>query len=116
MNYIIDHWEVALFILVLLCGAVTALFKWKDMTKKERENTVKAWLLQAVILAEQQFGGKTGQLKLSSVFAEFCKAMPWLARVISFERFSELVDEKLPDMKKMLESNAAVAEIVEKKE
>ena len=36
----------------------------------------------------------------------------WLARVISFEAFSMMVDEALERMKKMLESNKAMQTLV----
>ena len=39
-------------------------------------------------------------------------AIAWLARVISFEAFSMMVDEALERMKKMLESNKAMQTLV----
>ena len=39
-------------------------------------------------------------------------AVAWLARVISFEAFSMMVDEALERMKKMLESNKAMQTLV----
>lgn len=40
------------------------------------------------------------------------KLLAWLARVISFEAFSMMVDEALERMKKMLESNKAMQTLV----
>lgn len=42
----------------------------------------------------------------------FVARFAWLARVISFEAFSMMVDEALEKMKKMLESNKAMQELV----
>lgn len=113
MKFLSENWTIIVFVIVLAGGVFYALTRWEKMTQKEREETVREWLLQAVIIAEREFGGKTGALKLSSVWSEFCKTMPCIAKVISFSKFSELVDEALVKMKKMLESNNAVAAIVD---
>mgnify|MGYP000139635632 FL=1 len=42
----------------------------------------------------------------------FVARFTWLARVISFEAFSMMVDEALERMKKMLESNKAMQTLV----
>lgn len=57
-------------------------------------------------------GGGTGQIKLRYVYDMFVARFAWLARVISFEAFSMMVDEALEKMKKMLESNKAMQELV----
>lgn len=42
----------------------------------------------------------------------FVTRFTWLARVITFEMFSMMVDEALDKMKTMLESNTAMQELV----
>ena len=37
---------------------------------------------------------------------------PWLAKIVSFELFSSLVDEALEEMKRLMESNKAVNELI----
>ena len=54
----------------------------------------------------------TGQIKLRYVYDMFVARFAWLARVISFEAFSMMVDEALERMKKMLESNKAMQTLV----
>ena len=49
---------------------------------------------------------KSADIKLSG------RGFTWLARVISFEAFSMMVDEALERMKKMLESNKAMQTLV----
>jgi hypothetical protein len=73
---------------------------------------VKEWLLYAVTMAEKELGGGTGKLKLRYVYDLFLTKFSWLAKVITFEQFSALVDEALEEMKRLLESNNAVKEIV----
>lgn len=46
------------------------------------------------------------------VYDMFVARFAWLARVISFEAFSMMVDEALERMKKMLESNKAMQDFV----
>ena len=53
-------------------------------------------------------GSGTGQLKLRMVYDMFVQRFPWLARLISFEKFAGLVDEALVEMRNMLAKNAAV--------
>ena len=62
--------------------------------------------------AEKELGGGTGQIKLRYVYDMFVARFAWLARVISFEAFSMMVDEALERMKKMLESNKAMQTLV----
>lgn len=75
-------------------------------------NKVREWLLYAVTKAEKELGGGTGQIKLRYVYDMFVARFTWLARVISFEAFSIMVDEALERMKKMLESNKAMQTLV----
>ena len=63
--------------------------------------------------AEKELGGKTGKLKLRMVYDMFLTKFSWLAKIISFEQFSKLVDDSLEIFKEMLKSNKAVKKIVE---
>lgn len=84
------------------------------MPTKSQIAKVKEWLLYAVTMAESEFGGGTGTIKLRYVYDLFVGKFPWLAKMISFEMFSGLVDEALVDMKKMLQTNEAAKMLVEK--
>lgn len=79
------------------------------------EQKVKNWLVWAVGEAEKQFGGGTGQLKLRSVYNEFVKLFPKLSLIITFNRFSFLVDEALDILGIMLK-NEKIADVISKKE
>lgn len=113
MEFIINNWQWIAVLIILLCGGIIAAIKLIGLSADERATAVKGWLLQAVLLAEQEFGGGTGKLKLSWVYDKFCERFPWLVKVISFERFSALVDEALDEMKKTLQENGAIAAFVE---
>ena len=102
--------------------------KWKDIfkfwrnyhflhslgrikTKEEKYEQVRGWLLQAVILAEKEYGSGTGKMKLSSVYDSFCHALPWIAKTLTFEAFSEYVDDALEEAKDILSKNEAIASL-----
>ena len=82
------------------------------MSKAEQVEQVKGWLLGAVTLAEAEFGSGTGRIKLSVVYDSFVQKFPWIAKLLSFEDFSEYVDEALVEMRKLLSTNKAIAAIV----
>lgn len=75
-------------------------------------NDAKEWLVYATSIAEKQFGGGTGALKLRFVYDMFLTKFPWLAKVISFNHFSKLVDVALEIMKANLEKNEAIKEFI----
>jgi hypothetical protein len=99
-------WAVLVFDIVPLIKAV--IFH----TNGDNSMKVKAWLLWAVTQAEEKLGEKTGRLKLSMVYDAFVVTFPWLAKIMSFGTFSGLVDTALDELKKLVESNPAVKEIV----
>lgn len=67
----------------------------KDNTKEENLKMIKSWLLSVIVNAEKVYGGKTGKVKLSYVYGLFIEKFPKLAKIITFETFSMLVDEVL---------------------
>lgn len=42
----------------------------------------------------------------------FVSKFTWMAKIISFDKFSDLVDDALGDMNKLLETNTAVSAFV----
>lgn len=112
MEWFIENWYVIVAILAgiaTLVGAVIAFFKLPVAAQKER---IRQWLLWAVSLAEQKFGGGTGQLKLREVYDKFIVRFPVISKIISFQTFSNLVDEVLVEMKEMLNKNDSINNII----
>ena len=70
------------------------------------------WLLYAVTKAEKELGAGTGKLKLRYVYDMFVARFEWLAKVITFDMFSMMVDEALEQMRTMLDSNEAVQKLI----
>lgn len=113
MSFIAENWSVIVLACIVIADIGAFIYHYFVQSPDARYEQVRGWLLQAVLMAEKEFGSGTGRLKLSSVYAEFCKQLPWLAKVISFQTFSEYVDDALDEMKNVLDGNGAIASIVE---
>ena len=100
--------EFYIFLMLLI---VSALIFVISAVKFFGEQKVLNWLVWAVGQAEQEFGGGTGQLKLRSVYNMFVLRFPKLSMIITFARFSELVDGALDIMREMLK-NDRIANII----
>lgn len=113
MDWIIGNWYliVAAVTMIFLCikGAVWFV-KLPSATKVQN---LKEWLKYAVVEAEKELGSGTGQLKLRLVYNMAVDKFKWIPDVVSFETFSQWVDESLVWMKEQLESNKNVKALVE---
>lgn len=112
MEFLIDYWFVIVTLLALVGFLGVTIWRFAKLPREEQIEAVKEWLLMAVTEAERELGGGTGQLKLRYVYDLFVVRFPWLAPVMGFAWFSELVDEALVGMKDMLETNKAVKKYV----
>ena len=97
---------------LIIVFVVCTVFRFYGMTETEREEKIIKWLLWAVIEAEKDLGSKTGKLKLVKVYDMFIEKFPWAVKAISFDRFKEMVDEALKEMRMILNSNRTIAEYV----
>lgn len=100
MKYIVENWFVIVGLIAVLTAGGYAVYVFVKMPSDKQLNKVREWLLYAVTKAEKELGGSTGQIKLRYVYDMFVARFTWLARVISFEAFSMMVDEALERMKK----------------
>lgn len=104
MEWIVNNWGFLLIILAAIIGTV-------DLVRNDKEKA-KKWLLLACIQAEKELGAKTGALKLRYVYDMFLQAFPLLSKFMTFETFSDMVDETLEEMKRLVNTNMAVYNIV----
>lgn len=93
-------------IIVVLLIIVGAYVKIRNLIN----NNLIEWLVDKVADAEAYFGSETGQLKLRSVYNVFVQNRPILAVLISFDRFSDLVDAALDKFEAMLDENGKIKE------
>ena len=116
MEFFVDNWQA--FIgsiggLGVVSAAVVGFVKFLRHPTGQQLEQVKAWLLGAMTDAEKEWGGGgTGRLKLSAVYGAFLVAFPWLAPLLPFAKFSDLVGDVMVSMTKILSSNKAVQAIV----
>ena len=113
MNWLIDNWSLLVVLLAFIVCGVVAVRKFLKLPTEEQIKSVKEWLLICVSVVEREMGSGTGRLKLRAAYQKFCETFPWVAKAISFERFSIWVDEALIEMRKLLESNEAVKGFIE---
>ena len=113
MEFFIEYWYIFVAGLAVLSVAGVCAFRYFKMPTNEQLEKVREWLLWAVTEAEKKLGSGTGKLKLRQVYDLFVVRFPWLARVISFSLFSEIVDDALEEMREMLKTNAEVKNYVE---
>ena len=113
MDFIINYWYVIVALIAALVVVGILIYRFFNLPTDAQLAKVKEWLLWAVTEAEKELGGGTGKLKLRQVYDLFVTRFPWLAKIVSFELFSELVDEALEDMRDMLKNNQAVKALVE---
>lgn len=112
MEFLIENWYIILAAMALGALAVVAVVRFFRLPREKQMENVRQWLLGAVTAAEKELGGGTGKLKLRQVYDAFLTKFPWLAPVIPFEQFSGLVDDALEEMRKLLEDNKAVQQLV----
>ncbi len=114
MEWLIENWF--LIVALLSCGVVGIcfVFRFLGMPTEKQKKKVREWLVWACIEAERALQSGIGQLKLREVWNLFCAvpAFTWVARVISFEEFSDWVSDALYEAKQMLISNKTLAEYV----
>ena len=113
MEFIITYWYIILAVIAILVMAGVAVYRYLGLPSEEQLAKVREWLLWAVTGAEKELGGGTGKLKLRQVYDLFVMRFPWLVRVVSFDLFSDMVDDALEEMRSMLQTNTAVKVLVE---
>ena len=112
MELLMNYWYVIVGVIAVLIMIGISIYKFAGLPTKSQVAKIKEWLLYAVTKAETELGEKTGQLKLHTVYDMFIVRFPSVARIVSFETFSSWVDEALDEMKKMLENNKQIEELV----
>lgn len=114
MDWLVENWFLVLVLIACAVTVLSLIVHFLGLPTMEQQDKVKEWLIWACIEAEKELQSGTGQLKLRQVYNMFCAvpAFTWVARVVSFELFSDWVSDALFTMKEMLINNAKLAEIV----
>lgn len=113
IDFILTYWMQIICLIAIVYVSVLTFKEFFSLSRDEQVKQIKAWLLSAVTLAEAEFGSGTGKIKLSVVYDRFVERFPWIARVLSFEKFSKYVDDALLEMKQLLATNKSISKIVD---
>lgn len=112
MKFLTQNWAILVALVAIIAAAASFIYNFVKLPHERQVAKIKEWLLWAVAQAEKKFGSKTGQLKLRYVYDLFTSRFPYAAKFLSFEQFSNLVDEALEKFNRMLESNQKIVEYV----
>ena len=114
MTWLIENWMVVFGLAVAVIIAVLVVYRFFGLPTEKQVEKIKEWLIWACIEAERALQSGTGQLKLRQVYDMFCAvpAFTWVAKLISFELFSEWVSDALATAKEMMINNKTLAEYV----
>lgn len=111
VNFIVEYWHLIIIFASFTITLGVCIYKWLKQPTSTQIASIKAWLLYAVTEAEAMLGSKTGKLKLHMVYDMAIERFHWLS-VVSFDKFSEWVDEALDEMRSMLLKNESINKIV----
>ena len=112
MKFITENWFVIVALTAIGGSIGYAIYTFCKMPSEKQLSKVREWLLYAVTTAEKELGAGTGKIKLRYVYDMFVARFDWLAKVITFDMFSMMVDDALEQMKTMLEENEAAQKFV----
>ena len=114
MSWMIDNWYIVIGLITFVSFCIWLVLGFLKLPTDKQKEKVKEWLIWACIEAEKALQSGTGQLKLRQVYNLFCAvpAFTWVAKLISFETFSDLVSDALVEVKEMLVNNKVLAEYV----
>ena len=112
--WLTENWFLLVAIAAGVCVAGFAVYRFFGLPTEKQREKVKEWLIWACIEAEKALQSGTGQLKLRQVYDMFCAvpAFTCVAKIISFELFSDWVSDALATAKEMMINNKALAEYV----
>ena len=112
MELFINNWYIVIALIVLVAFVASAIVYFFKLPTSTQIANLKEWLKFAVTEAERALGSGTGQLKLRLVYDMAVQNFPWLLKIVSFETFSEWVDEALEWMNKQLDTNNKIHNII----
>lgn len=103
-----------IFVLIIAILIIVFLIWFLKLGKAQQIKIISEWLILAVIKAEKELGGGTGQVKLRYVYDLFIDKFKFVSMFITFQHFSLLVDGALIVMKEMVSNNNQVKEYIDK--
>lgn len=123
MQWMIDNWTLLASVFAALMLAAIKVREYlrlsaeaqaaaKKQAKDQLIESISGWLLYAITEAEREFGDGTGRLKIAEVYDKALERYPGLGYIITLEQLDELAQHPLEEMRRLLESNKAIAAYV----
>ena len=111
MNWLVENWFLIVALAAVIGAVVFAVYRFVGLPSEEQKKKIREWLIWACIEAEKKLQSGTGQLKLRQAYDMFCAvpAFSWVARVTSFDKFTNWVNDALKTAKEMLVNNKNLA-------
>lgn len=97
---------------IVVIPVIFVVYNFITQTKEQRIANIKQWLIYACIEAEKLLGSKTGKVKLRYVYDLFISKYRFLSLLVTFEVFSNWVDESLQEVRYLIENNEAIEQYV----
>lgn len=111
IEFLENNWYILVAIVAVLVCVVELVIKFFKEPRSEQISNLKEWLKYAVTEAEKALGSGTGQLKLRYVYNLAINKFSFL-KFISFEKFSNWVDEALEWLNAQLSQNQKIQDLV----
>jgi hypothetical protein len=107
IHFIIEHWDVILTGLGVICGLIQGI-------KHRETGVIKSFLFKFVTDAEREFGQNTGALKFATVLAWVYDKLPSSVKLLFSEKeLTKLIEDALAHAKTKWETNEALKEYIE---
>lgn len=111
-EFIHEYWYLIIAIIAIISMTSITIYNWFKLPNNEQIEQVKQWLLYAVAKAEKELGSGTGQIKLRYVYNMFIAKFPAVALFLTFEEFSNLVDEALQELQELIDKNSNIEALI----
>lgn len=112
MEWISNNYVLLIGLIIIGAGAGIATYQFMKKTDDQRIEAIKEWLKYAVTVSESAMQSGTGALKLQYVWSMATAQFPFITKLLTFEQFSQMVDDALVWMKEQLEKNPNIKAIV----
>lgn len=112
IDFIANNWLYIIIIVAIVVVIIRLTYMFIKDPSSVDLSKVQEWLLWAVMQAEKQLGGGTGQLKLRYVYDMFIARFPAVSKLLTFEAFSIMVDMALAKLNELLSNNKKVQQYV----
>lgn len=105
MDFVLNYGFIIVLLLICISALGIRLFYFAYLPSEEKIENLMNVLYWLVSEAEKDLGSGTGALKLRKVYAACVKELPWVAKLMSFNKFADYVDDALKWMRTEIEKN-----------